>query len=284
MKQQKLKSILEKLYRDYDFHGRIAKDPIEFPHRFGDARDIELAGFIAACFAYGKVELFKSVLERLFAIMGGSPYRFLADFEIKKIRKKIGNLKYRFNETEDIVCLLYVLSVVIKKHGSIEAVFKKYFDPLEPTIFKGLNGMVGSFLDIDTSAVYGGNIRPSGFLQFLPSPRNGSACKRMNLFLRWMIRDTDIDFGTWKGIPKDRLVIPLDTHIARISRCLGFTKRSGQDWKMAVEITEALKRFDAVDPIKYDFALCHQGISKACGAGKCGDCPFDAAGSGKQNQ
>ncbi|MBF0328805.1 MAG: TIGR02757 family protein [Nitrospirae bacterium] len=273
---KKLKPILERLYSDYDFQGRIANDPIEFPHRFSDSRDIEIGAFISSCFAYGKVELFKSVLEKLFNIMGSSPYQFLADFDTKKLRKKIGNLKYRFNETEDIICLLYVLSVVIKKYGSIESVFKKHFNPTEPTIFSGLKGMVDSFLKIDTAPIYGENTKPSGFLQFLPSPQNGSACKRMNLFMRWMIRDRDIDFGIWKGIPKDRLVIPLDTHIARISRCLGFTKRSGQDWKMAVEITEALKRFDAVDPVKYDFALCHQGISKACGLGKCGDCPFDA--------
>lgn len=282
MKQ--LKPVLEKLYKDYDFQGRIVNDPIEFPHRFSDARDIEIVGFISTCFAYGKVELFKSVLEKLFDIMGRSPYQFLADFEIKKIRKKIGNIKYRFNETGDIICLLYVLSVVIKEYGSIEAVFKKHFDPAEPAIFNGLKGMVGSLIDIDTSPVYGENIKPSGFLQFLPSPQNGSACKRMNLFLRWMIRDTDIDFGIWKGIPKNRLVIPLDTHIARISRCLGFTKRAGQDWKMAVEITEALKRFDATDPVKYDFALCHQGISKACGAGKCGDCKINKPRRGVRYQ
>jgi uncharacterized protein (TIGR02757 family) len=94
----------------------------------------------------------------------------------------------------------------------------------------------------------------------------------MNLFLRWMIRDKDIDFGIWKGIPKNKLIIPLDTHIARISRCLGLTKRASQDWKMAEEITGALKTLDPEDPLKYDFALCHQGISGVCSARHCDDC------------
>jgi uncharacterized protein (TIGR02757 family) len=104
------------------------------------------------------------------------------------------------------------------------------------------------------------------------SPDKGSACKRMNLYLRWMVRDRDIDFGIWKGIPKDRLIIPLDTHIARIGKCLGLTVRSTADWKMAQEITRSLKRLDPVDPLKYDFALCHQGIAGVCSTQKCADC------------
>ena len=115
-----------------------------------------------------------------------------------------------------------------------------------------------------------------GLIQFFPSPSKGSACKRMNLFLRWMIRKRDIDFGIWKGIPENKLIIPLDTHIAKISRCLGFTKRRSQDWKMAVEITDALKKLDPDDPLKYDFAMCHYGISGLCGPefNKCDKCIF----------
>jgi uncharacterized protein (TIGR02757 family) len=94
----------------------------------------------------------------------------------------------------------------------------------------------------------------------------------MNLYLRWMIRDRDIDFGLWQGIPKDKLIIPLDTHIARIGKCLGLTERSSADWKMAAEITASLKRLDSSDPLKYDFALCHQGIAGVCSAKKCEGC------------
>jgi uncharacterized protein (TIGR02757 family) len=140
----------------------------------------------------------------------------------------------------------------------------QFYRPDAPDIREGLSGFVAALLDVDTSPVYGKDVRPAGLRQLFSSPVNGSACKRANLFLRWMVRDRDIDFGIWKAVPKNRLIIPLDTHIARISRCLGFTERKSQDWKTAVEITEALKRIDPEDPLKYDFALCHHGISGVC--------------------
>jgi uncharacterized protein (TIGR02757 family) len=147
---------------------------------------------------------------------------------------------------------------------SLENVFMKFFRSDSLTIEEGLAGFVAALLQTNTSSVYGKDIKPAGLRQLFPSPVDGSACKRANLFLRWMVRDRDIDFGIWEGIPKKKLVIPLDTHIARISRCLGFTVRKSPGWKMAVEITESLKRFDPEDPLKYDFALCHHGISGVC--------------------
>jgi uncharacterized protein (TIGR02757 family) len=193
-------------------------------------------------------------------------------FDLRKHRRIFGGLKYRFNETEDIISLVDIVGRVLKTHGSIEALFKAHYRKSDPTIAEGLTGMVQEFLDTDARVVYGRSGKPPGLLQFLPSPEKGSTCKRMNLFLRWMIRDRDIDFGIWKDIPKNKLIIPLDTHIARISRCLGFTARKSQDWKMAVEITESLKKFDPEDPLKYDFALCHQGIAGLCRADRCGRC------------
>jgi uncharacterized protein (TIGR02757 family) len=269
---QSLKQILDKLYRDYDFKGRIAHDPIEFPHRYKRPEDIETAGFIAACFAYGRVDLFKPVVAKVLAAMGESPYDFLLRFNAGKQKGLFSGISYRFNKSTDIAGLLHVLGTILRKYGGLETVFLKYYTEGDATTCEGLTGLVETILSIDTTPVYGENIRPAGFVQFFPSPAGGSACKRMNMYLRWMVRDRDIDFGIWKNIPKDRLVIPLDVHIARISKCLGFTKRSSQDWKMAVEITAALKQLDPEDPLKYDFALCHQGISKACSAAQCGDC------------
>jgi uncharacterized protein (TIGR02757 family) len=178
----------------------------------------------------------------------------------------------------------------LKRFSSIEAAFGRagsYAGPEQQgnpkelplqNIGPGLTGLMAELLSVDTSPVYGEDIKPAGLRQFFPSPASGSACKRANLFLRWMVRDRDIDFGIWQGIPKNKLVIPLDTHIARISRCLGFTERKSQDWKAAVEITESLKKFDPEDPLKYDFALCHHGISGMCGGERrdtgCKDCVF----------
>jgi uncharacterized protein (TIGR02757 family) len=166
----------------------------------------------------------------------------------------------------------------LTRNTSLENLFRQFLRPDSLTIGEGLAGFVASLLKTDASRIYGKDIKPAGLRQLFPSPLDGSACKRSNLFLRWMVRDRDIDFGIWKGIPKNRLIIPLDTHIARISGCLGFTKRKSQDWKTAVEITESLKRMDPEDPLKYDFALCHHGISGLCkgkkGFSECNGCCF----------
>jgi len=268
-----LKDILDHFYRDYDFGERLSHDPIQFPHRYKDPRDIELVAFISSSLAYGRVGLFIPVIESILKKMGKSPYEFIINLEPKK-KDRFKEIRYRFNSGEDIFCLLYVLSLILQRYGRLENLFKTHYRRDGMKILNGLKGMVEAMLDIDTSPVYGKNLRPYGFLQFFPLPQNGSACKRMNLFLRWMVRDRDIDFGLWHGIGKDSLIIPLDTHIARISRCLGFTKRKSQDWKMAEEITESLKKFDPEDPLKYDFALCHHGISRICDKERCRDCIF----------
>jgi uncharacterized protein (TIGR02757 family) len=170
-----------------------------------------------------------------------------------------------------------MLHAVLKKEGSLEASFMKHYQDEDENIGNALSGMINGFFSVNTTRVYGKDIRPAGLMQFFPSPAGGSTCKRQNLFLRWVVRDRDIDLGIWKGIPKNKLVIPLDTHIMKISQCLGFTKRKSADWKTAVEITESLKRFDPEDPLKYDFALCHHGISGLCkgtGSDGCRECAF----------
>lgn len=273
-----LKSILDRFYREYNFKERLRHDPIEFPHRYKNPRDIEASAFIASSLAYGKVGLFKCAVEKILSAMGANPYEFLLEFRPKKHGKFFEGIKYRFNENEDLLALMFILHKELNRNSSLENLFRKFLRPDSPTIEEGLAGFVASLLKTDTSQIYGSDLRPAGLRQLFPSPLDGSACKRANLFLRWMVRDRDIDFGIWKGIPKDRLVIPLDTHIARISRCLGFTKRKSHDWKTAVEITESLKRMDPVDPLKYDFALCHHGISGICsgkkGLSECHGCCF----------
>ncbi len=259
-----LKNVLDVFYRDYDFKERLLHDPIEFPHRYKNPGDVEVSAFIASSLAYGKVELFKPITEKILSGMGTNPYEFLLEFRPKRQGRYFEGIKYRFNENKDLLALIFILHKILSRHVSLENVFMKFHRPDSLTIGEGLAGFIASLLEINTSPVYGKDIRPAGLRQLFPSPVNGSACKRANLFLRWMVRDRDIDFGIWKGIPKEKLIIPLDTHIARISRCLGFTERKSQDWKMAVEITESLKRFDPEDPLKYDFALCHHGISGLC--------------------
>ena len=181
------------------------------------------------------------------------------------------------NKNEDILCLIYLVSAVLKEHGSLQRLFMSFYNPMDDDIGPALSGFVDYILKIDTSAVYGKDIRPFGLLQFLPSPVKGSTCKRFNMFLRWMVRSGDgVDFGIWNHVPPSQLIIPIDTHIARISRNISLTNRKSADWKMAKEITENLKIFAPDDPVKYDFALCHMGISGDCptvaSIDKCGKC------------
>lgn len=260
----RLKRVLDGFYRSFDYEGRLVHDPIVFPRRYDSPRDAETAGFIASCLAYGRADLFMKVAGRLLGRMGESPYDFIMDFDLKRHRSVFDGISYRFNETDDIICLVYILHIVLNEYGSLEHLFMKHFDPGDRTIERGLAGFVKELRQTDASPVYGSRHYPSGLLQFFPSPSGGSACKRMNLYLRWMIRGRDIDLGLWKGVSSSALIIPLDTHIARISRCLKLTRRKAQDWKMAEEITGALRKLDPADPVKYDFALCHHGISGIC--------------------
>lgn len=259
-----LKKTLDKFYRDYDFRERIRHDPIEFPRRYSDPEDIEIAGFIASCFAYGRVDLFKPVIEKILAPGGKHPGNYISNFKLTRDAGCLEGTSYRFNKEKDILCFVYMLSQALKKWGSLRAIFYHFYRSDHKDIGPALGGFVNALLHIDTAAVYGENIRPPGLTQLLPDPEKGSACKRMNLFLRWMVRTKDIDLGVWNEIPPTKLIIPLDTHIARISRCLGLTSRTATDWKTAEEITGALRELDPEDPLKYDFALCHQGISGLC--------------------
>lgn len=274
----RIKETLDRFYNEYDFRGRLTHDPIEFPHRYSDPGDIEAAGFIASSLAYGKVGLFKPVIEKVLGPFGKHPAEFLLNFSMKRDAGYFSGISYRFNKEEDVVCLIYILSYVLKEWGSLRKLFSHFYKDEDKDIRNALTGFVDCFYNVDTSVVYRTGAKPNGLKQLLPSPRKGSACKRMNLFLRWMVRSEDIDFGIWDNIPPNKLIIPLDTHIARISKCLGLTHRASADWKMAEEITGVLREFDPADPLKYDFALCHQGISGLCKGEKetsiCRECIF----------
>lgn len=271
-----LKKTLERFYRDFDFKERIKHDPIEIPRRYSDPEDIEVAAFVSSCLAYGKVDLFKPVIENILKPGAKHPAAFIANFSLKKDAKYFKGISYRFNREKDILCLIYIMSKALRKHGTLKGLFYSHFKTEHVDIKEALTGFITSLTEINTSPVYGKNIMPSGLKQLLASPKTESACKRMNLFLRWLVRDKDIDFGIWERIAPAKLIIPLDTHIARISRCLGLTDRKSPDWKMAKEISESLKKLDPDDPLKYDFALCHQGISGLCkgleSPGICPDC------------
>jgi uncharacterized protein (TIGR02757 family) len=269
--RSRLGEILEELCRDKQLHGRRTEDPVAFPHRYEDPGDIEVAGLIAASLSFGRVDLFRPVVERLLAVAGKHPAEFVANFRPKRGEKAFRGIGYRMCREEDLVRWIYGIGEVVRRYGSLEKCFTSIFRE-EGDIREMLERVSALFLSVEAPAGSGlrNRLRGShsrGLLQLISSPKHGGPCKRWNMYLRWMVRppkEDGIDFGLWHEIPPSRLIIPLDTHIARIARYLGLTSSKTMTWKMASEITEALKAFDPEDPVKYDFTLCHIGISGLC--------------------
>ncbi|MCK5457932.1 MAG: TIGR02757 family protein [Melioribacteraceae bacterium] len=256
--KEKIKNKLIYHYRAFD-RTTISPDPLEFPHRFSSPPDIEIAALIASVFAYGSVTQILNTLEKVFEVMDNDPANFVLEYKLKKEGKLFKNLKHRFYTGEDIASLFSGLSRIYNVYGSLNYLFLLYYFEKAENIKGAL-----SFFSRNLSSIVSkeGNRQSDGIKFMFPDPLKGSACKRQNLFLRWMIRNDELDFGLWKEIPASKLIIPVDTHIAQISKYLKLTKRKNVSWQMAEEITNNLKKFDPNDPVKYDFALCHIGMRK----------------------
>jgi uncharacterized protein (TIGR02757 family) len=266
VKRTKLNSLLDGLYASRS-QVHLANDPLSFCHRYEDPRDREVAGLIASSLAYGNVKIILKNLRVVFEPMGQSPRRFVEEFEPEAGMRLFAGFKHRFNDARDLCALLLAARTMIEEADTIGEYLLGCYDPEAADITPTLAEFTSSVLAFDYSEVFGTAEIPSGsyFPFFFPSPLSGSACKRLCMLLRWMIRPADgIDLGIWKGIPASKLVIPVDAHIMRICRFLGFTSRRQADWRMAREITAALREFDPEDPVKYDFSLCHLGISEGC--------------------
>lgn len=261
-----IKQILDALYNSRSKE-HLANDPLSFCHRYKNSEDIEVAAVIASSFAYGNVKIILRTLESIFAEMGDSPRKYIETFEPKQALKVFVNFKHRFNDGRDLTALLYCLKLMLKDSGSVQSFYMRGYNNTDKNITASLNSYVAAILSMNYSAVFGADNIPkdSYFPFFFPAPISGSACKRICMMLRWLVRPADgIDLGLWNNISPRNLIIPVDTHISRISRYLGFTTRKSADWRMAEEITNALSKFDPSDPVKYDFALAHLGISEGC--------------------
>ena len=261
-----LKGALDRLYETFD-RDSISPDPLEFVHRFAEPRDQEIAGLIASSLAYGRVDQIKKSIDRVMEIMDWSPYAFTVNFRPQRDVKRFIGFVHRFNSGEDVACLISFARQMIEESGSIGGFFMRGVDHDEGSIKGAISRFTAAVLALDSKLIYGKRQLPekAGVRFFFPSPKNGSPCKRLNLYLRWMVRRGDnIDLGLWRDVNPATLIIPLDTHIARISRNIGLTTRRSADWRMAEEITANLVRLDPEDPVKYDFALCRLGILDYC--------------------
>lgn len=248
-----LYKILEGLYDKYNHKKFIPPDPLQFVYCYNRRGDMEIAGFLAAMFAYGAVEQIEKFLTCLLGKMGKKPADFIENFS-KNDKKLFENLKYRFNTADDIVNLLSALKKTLNKFGSLENLFLAGFDNNDENIIPAATKFIKAL-----------NAGSSPGLKFLLSdPNNGGTCKRLFLFLRWMIRNDEVDAGLWKTIDKSKLIAPVDVHIGRLSRILGLHNKKTINLKTALEITAGLREINPSDPIKYDFALCRIGILENC--------------------
>jgi uncharacterized protein (TIGR02757 family) len=208
-------------------------------------------------------------IESLLAVMGPHPARFVRDFDPTRERARLAPLVHRWIHGRDLMALLLILQRMLREAGSIEAFFLEGDDPSQPHIGSALDSFSTRALATDLREAYGRRVpKQRGVTYFFPRPSAGSACKRLNLFLRWMVRRDEIDLGVWTRVAPARLIVPLDTHVIRLGRCLRLTRYTSPGWKMASEITASLRNVDARDPVRYDFALCHVGMMNACGFGK----------------
>ena len=283
-----LKEILDTLYKGRS-QTHLANDPLSFCHRYRESADREIVGLLASSFAYGNVKIILRTLEGIFSVMGSSPRAFVEDFEPEQGLSLFAGFRHRFNDGRDLCALLLACRIMIEEADSIGEFFLGCYDASAEDITPSLITFCSAVLAFDYSPVFGPAGIPKGsyFPFFFPSPATGSACKRLCMFLRWMVRPADgIDLGLWQEISPAKLVIPVDAHIQRIGRYLGLTVRKQADWRMALEITSSLRKLDPDDPVKYDFPLCHLGISEGCEGFdrlRCPACPIvDICGEQKQ--
>ena len=250
--QQLLGERLDALVATFDA-STITPDPLELVHRYSDPLDQEVAGLLAAAFAYGRADIVVKNVAGVLDRMLPSPYAYLMTFDRGEAKTRFAGFTHRFHKTRDLVAFLDRIARAIATHGSLGALFRACYRDDDDDIAPSLTRFVDSF-----------DRRSASLRYLLTSPADGSACKRMNLFLRWMIRRTPPDLGLWTFVDPAKLVMPLDTHVHRIATFLGINRRKTADWTAARALTDRLARFDRQDPVRYDFAICRLGILDRC--------------------
>jgi uncharacterized protein (TIGR02757 family) len=262
-----LRPRLERLYDDYNREDAAA-DPIQIVKRYSKPADLEIIGFCAAALAFGRVASVLNTIETLAAILGREPAAFVRGFDPAASHPELRAMVHRWTRGVDIAALLWVLRQMLDRRGSIEAFFLEGYRPDAVDISDALDSFSRRALALDLGSVYGRVPKRAGVCYFFPRPSAGSGCKRLNLFLRWMVRRDQVDLGIWRSIPPSKLIVPLDTHVIRLGRCLRLTRYASPGWRMAAEITASLRAIDPIDPVRFDFSICHVGMMNACGYGR----------------
>ncbi|MBA3036040.1 MAG: TIGR02757 family protein [Desulfobacterium sp.] len=249
-KLSNIKDILDNLYCSYNKREYVHPDPLEFLYNYKEIRDREIAGFLASSLAYGRVAQILKSVSSVLDKMGSSPYMFLMNSKPSVIKNTFKGFKHRFADEKNLYAVLTGLRCILTEYGSLYECFLKGLDGKDETVL----GCMKFFTKTIASVCNGS----PGHL--VPVVEKGSACKRLHLFLRWMVRKDDVDPGGWDKIPSCMLIVPLDVHMHKIGRLLGFTNRKQADIVTALEITSGFRNLIPDDPVKYDFTLTRFGI------------------------
>lgn len=244
--KKKTELILEETYNKFHHRKFVEPDPLQFLYKYPEIRDREIVGLIASSLALGRVNSIIDIINKILKKLP-SPYENITNCREEDLYQLFGDFKYRFYIGEDLISLLLAIKKIIEVYGSLNQCFCSTYSNEENTILPALNHFVETL----------GLEKP---LKMLAKPSKGSACKRLMLYLRWMIREDVIDPGGWEGISKEKLIIPLDTHMFKVGRLLNLTKRNDAAIKTALEITDGLKKYDHMDPTRFDFSLTRPGI------------------------
>jgi uncharacterized protein (TIGR02757 family) len=253
MKDRRLQEFLDRKVEQYNQPAFIANDPICIPHAFSRKQDIEIAGFFAAIFAWGNRVTIIQKARELMNRMDHSPYQFVLQHNAGDLKKLTGFRHRTFNDT-DLLYFVEFLNFHYARHDSLETAFSQWMKAREPNTEAALDGFYHYFFSLKDN--------PERTRKHIATPQKNSSCKRLNMFLRWMIRKDlhHVDFGLWKSISQSQLICPIDLHVARVAKRFGLVTRKQTDWQAALELTAHLRQLDKNDPVKYDFALFGLGV------------------------
>ena len=248
-----IKDLLEEKYLQFNRQEFIEDDPISIPHAYSKKQDIEITAFFASILAWGQRKTIINKCEELFRKMDYAPYDFILNHEDSDLKCFL-DFKHRTFNAVDALYFIRYFKDFYSKNESLEIAFSSNLSPKESTVESALTHFKDSFFSLSNA--------PLRSQKHIASPARKSACKRLNMFLRWMVRKDSrgVDFGIWDNIKSSQLVCPLDVHVDRVSRNLGLLKRKQTDWLAAVELTNELKKMDSEDPVKYDFSLFGLGL------------------------
>ena len=261
MRVAELKRRLDELYVRYD-HRFVDPDPLEFVRAQAGAADREVVGLVAAGLAFGTVVQIKRSIALVLAVLGPHPAEATDALPARDVARRLRGFRHRWLDGRDVACLLAFARQMRALSGSIEAFFGKGLSPDDADVGRALASFSARALALDDDGLYRGRHLPAGagVRYFFPSPVQGSACKRLNLYLRWMVRREGVDLGVWSAPRPSQLVLPLDAHTHALARRLRLTRYRAPGWAMAVDVTNRLRRLDPEDPVKYDFALHRMGL------------------------